>query len=92
VTKAEAIEHIYNTFPYAPAGAPEDFVDWALRQEMPLDDAIGFHYGACYAGVFHSLDAYAHFQFGPDANWEMLVEMGYWQGDRSEVVFEPLSN
>lgn len=91
MTKAEAIEHIYNTFPLSPPGAPEDFIEWAIGQEHPLTEAIALDYDACYAGVFDDLDEYARFHFGRDATWEMLVEAGYWQGDRSETVFCPLS-
>jgi hypothetical protein len=91
-TKAEAVEEIYNAFePHytVPQGAPEDFVEWAIRQDIPLDAGVVGMFEFSADGVYDSLEAYADDMF-PGMGWEALVEDGYWQGDYSDMVFRPL--
>lgn len=92
MTSAEAVEHIYNAFPLTQPGAPEDYVAWANGQGIELSENIAHLFDACYAGVFHSLEDFAQARFGSEVTWEMLIDDGYWQGDRSGAIFEPVDN
>lgn len=91
-TKAEAVEAIYDEFDevHLPLGAPEDFVEWAIRHEFPLDASIVRLFEASAEGVFESLEDYAD-AVHPGCSWELLCDVGYWQGDHSDMVFAPLS-
>lgn len=90
-TKDEAIEEIYNTFSdrSIPNGAPEDFVDWAVRNNFPLNNNITRLFETSCDGVYDSLEDYANAMY-PGREWQDLVECGYWQGDYSDMVFRPI--
>lgn len=91
-TKAEAVEAIYNEFADVPVpfGAPEDFVEWAVEQRYALDADIVRLFEQSADGVFDSLESYAAARF-PGCDWELLVDVGYWQGDQSDMVFTPMT-
>jgi hypothetical protein len=92
-TTAEAVEEIYNFYEpeiAVPHGAPEDFVDWAVRQGYSLDKTVIALFRVCCEGVFESLEDYADSVY-PGVEWQTLLEAGYWQGDHSDVVFAPIS-